>query len=60
LGFDLKLDPIVGIGTTLVFGIVYIIMVAGMAFKNWFYDDEDARKRWEEIVDVQENSGETR
>ena len=52
LGFSLKLDPIGGAAATGAVGIIYMVLVAGMAFRNWFYKKEAAWERWKQQLGV--------
>lgn len=49
IAFSLDLEPLAGMFALIVVGLIYIILIYGMAFCKWFDSEETVRKRWKEM-----------
>jgi len=49
IAYSLKLNPLFGFGLNLSFGLICIILIAGMGFLGWWDPEPKAKARWEEL-----------
>lgn len=52
--YPLKLEPHAGIIICVLIGTLYILFILGMGMIGWFTDEDDIRRRWKELKQIEE------
>lgn len=51
LAYPFTHEPVDGVRICLLFGLLYLILVAGMGMRDWFAREDVLRRRWRELKD---------